>query len=138
MEYINKDFLLENETAKKLYHKYCEELPIIDYHCHLNPMEIAEHKKFRNITELCKFCRVDISDRSVVKLRSPAETYIFGMELVKNKALVFLSLVCGNLFTRKGFLEYCVNLVCIRFRIRDKIKSVIACTAAVSVEVFQS
>ena len=52
MEYINKDFLLENETAKKLYHKYCEELPIIDYHCHLNPMEIAENKKFRNITEL--------------------------------------------------------------------------------------
>ena len=32
MEYINKDFLLENETAKTLYHKYCEDLPIIDYH----------------------------------------------------------------------------------------------------------
>ena len=87
--------------------------------------------------ELCKFCRVDISDRSVVKLRSPAETYIFGVELVENEALVFLSLIGGNLFTRKGFPEYCVNLVGIRFGIGNKIKSVIACTSAVSVEVFQ-
>lgn len=52
MSYINKDFLLENETAKKIYHGNCENLPIIDYHCHLDPMAIAEDKKFKNITEL--------------------------------------------------------------------------------------
>lgn len=52
MSYINKDFLLENETAKELYHNNCENLPIIDYHCHLDPMAIAQDKKFRNITEL--------------------------------------------------------------------------------------
>ena len=49
---MDNDFLLESEAAKRLYHSHAEKLPIIDYHCHLSPKEIAENKKFSNITEL--------------------------------------------------------------------------------------
>ena len=47
--FINDDFLLHNEVAKKLYHEHAKDLPIIDYHCHLSPQEIFENKKFRNL-----------------------------------------------------------------------------------------
>jgi len=50
--FMNKDFLLQTETAKKLYHDYASQVPVIDYHCHINPQEIAEDKRFRSITEL--------------------------------------------------------------------------------------
>jgi glucuronate isomerase len=50
--FMGEDFLLETDTAKLLYHKYAATLPIIDYHCHLSPKEIAEDKQFRSITEL--------------------------------------------------------------------------------------
>lgn len=50
--FMGKNFLLTNETAKILYHTYAEQLPIIDYHCHVSPKEIAEDKQIANITEL--------------------------------------------------------------------------------------
>ena len=50
-EFMDKDFLLTTETAKKLYHEHAEKMPIIDYHCHLQPQEIAEDKHFRNLAE---------------------------------------------------------------------------------------
>ncbi|RZK79496.1 MAG: glucuronate isomerase [Pedobacter sp.] len=49
---IPEDFLLTNETAKVLYYDYAKNLPIIDYHNHLPPQEIAENKKFETITEI--------------------------------------------------------------------------------------
>ena len=52
MSYINDDFLLQSETAKRLYHRYAENMPIIDYHCHINPREIYEDRKFDNITQV--------------------------------------------------------------------------------------
>ena len=51
-DFMDKDFLLETETARKLYHEHAEDMPIIDYHCHLPPKEIYEDKKFRNLTEV--------------------------------------------------------------------------------------
>ncbi|WP_054738851.1 glucuronate isomerase [Cellulosilyticum ruminicola] len=50
--FMDQDFLLANETAKTLYHDYAAAMPIIDYHCHINPKEIAENKEFKNITEV--------------------------------------------------------------------------------------
>jgi glucuronate isomerase len=50
--FITDDFLLRNEFAKKLYHGYASTLPIIDYHCHLSPSEIAADRKFENITSI--------------------------------------------------------------------------------------
>ena len=49
---MDKDFLLETETAQKLYHEYAANIPILDYHCHINPQEIAEDRKFENITQV--------------------------------------------------------------------------------------
>lgn len=51
-EFMCEDFILQNETAKKLYHNYAKNMPIYDYHCHLNPREIAENKQYKNITEV--------------------------------------------------------------------------------------
>ena len=44
--------MLSNETARQLFHGHAENLPIIDYHCHLSPREIAENVRFRDITQL--------------------------------------------------------------------------------------
>ncbi len=52
MNFITDDFLLKTETAKLLYHKYAENMPIVDYHCHINPQEIYEDRKFENITQV--------------------------------------------------------------------------------------
>lgn len=51
-EFINDDFLLQNETAKRLYHDHSAGMPIIDYHCHLNPEFIARDRKFDNLGQL--------------------------------------------------------------------------------------
>ncbi len=51
-KFINDDFLLETEFAKRLYHDYAKEMPIIDYHCHLPPDDIAKDKQFMNLTDL--------------------------------------------------------------------------------------
>ena len=51
-EFMNQDFLLTTETARKLYHEVAADLPIIDYHSHLQQGEIASRKTFRNIAEL--------------------------------------------------------------------------------------
>jgi len=50
--FLDKDFLLDTQTAKVLYHDHAEKMPIIDYHCHLSPKEIYEDKKFRNLAEV--------------------------------------------------------------------------------------
>ncbi len=52
VNFMDEDFLLTTETAKKLYHEHAEKMPIIDYHCHLQPKEIYEDKKFRNLAEV--------------------------------------------------------------------------------------
>lgn len=50
--FMDKDFLLSTETARHLYHEHAAKMPIIDYHCHLSPREVAEDHRFRSITEL--------------------------------------------------------------------------------------
>ncbi|MCC7087113.1 MAG: glucuronate isomerase [Pirellulales bacterium] len=50
--FISENFLLDTPTAQRLFHDYARDLPIIDYHCHLPPKEIAEDHKFANITRI--------------------------------------------------------------------------------------
>ena len=50
--FMDRDFLLCSETAKHLYHDYAADMPIIDYHCHLDPREICEDRQFENITQV--------------------------------------------------------------------------------------
>lgn len=49
--FIHENFLLGNKTAIKLYHKYSENKPIIDFHCHLSPAMIYEDRQYKNLTE---------------------------------------------------------------------------------------
>ncbi len=51
-KFLSNDFLLQNETSKKLYHTYAKDMPIIDYHCHIDPQDIYEDKRFDNITQV--------------------------------------------------------------------------------------
>jgi glucuronate isomerase len=51
-KFLSPDFLLNTETGRQLYHDYAAELPVIDYHCHLPPKEIAENHSFQNITQI--------------------------------------------------------------------------------------
>jgi glucuronate isomerase len=50
--FLDEDFLLTNNTSRKLYHEYVKDLPIIDYHGHLPPEQIAENKQFENLTQI--------------------------------------------------------------------------------------
>src|SRR5262245_44891733 len=50
--FINADFLLEGETARRLFHTYAERQPIIDYHCHLPPGDLADNRRFANLFEI--------------------------------------------------------------------------------------
>lgn len=51
-DFLDKDFLLETETAQKLYHEYAKDMPIYDYHCHVLVDEILENKSYENITQV--------------------------------------------------------------------------------------
>ena len=50
--FMDKDFLLETQTAKHLYHDYASKMPLADYHCHLNPREIYEDRRFNDLCEV--------------------------------------------------------------------------------------
>ena len=50
-KFMDENFLLQNKTAENLYHTYAKNLPLIDYHCHLSPKQIAEDYQFKNITD---------------------------------------------------------------------------------------
>lgn len=59
MTLLNDDFLLTTPMAKKLFHDHASKMPIIDYHCHLDPKEIYENRNYKNIT------RIWVNDGSV-------------------------------------------------------------------------
>ncbi|MBN1518335.1 glucuronate isomerase [Candidatus Sumerlaeota bacterium] len=51
-KFLDENFLLQNEIAKKLYHEHAAKMPIYDYHCHLSPQEVAEDKRYDNLGEV--------------------------------------------------------------------------------------
>ncbi len=74
--FMNEDFLLQSEVAKKLYHEYAEQVPVLDYHCHLEPREIAEDIRFKNMTEL--WLGADHYKWRVMRSHGIDEKYITG------------------------------------------------------------
>lgn len=88
--FLDENFLLQTKTSQQLYHAYAREMPIIDYHCHLPPDQIAEDKQFDNLTQIWlygdhykwramrtngvdeRYCTGDASDRE--KFQKWAET----------------------------------------------------------------
>ena len=74
--FMDRDFLLGSDKAKRLYHEVAKELPIIDYHCHLSPKEIAEDRRFSNLTEL--WLGADHYKWRLMRSFGVAERYITG------------------------------------------------------------
>ena len=74
--FIHENFLLQSETARHLFHDHAKKLPIIDYHCHLNPQEVASDHKFRSITEL--WLGGDHYKWRALRTNGVAEKYITG------------------------------------------------------------
>ncbi|WP_152608187.1 glucuronate isomerase [Halalkalibacter okhensis] len=83
--FMNQDFLLETETAKRLFHEYAKEMPIIDYHCHLSAKEIAENKRFFSITEV--WLGDDHYKWRALRANGVAEEYVTGEKSDKDKFL---------------------------------------------------
>ena len=50
--FMDENFLLQTQTAQRLYHEHAAKVPIFDYHCHINPKDIADDRKFNTITEI--------------------------------------------------------------------------------------
>lgn len=82
-QFMNKDFLLLNESAKILYHDYAAKMPIIDYHCHIDPAEIAQNKCFKNITQV--WLGGDHYKWRAMRSNGVAEKYITGNATDKEK-----------------------------------------------------
>lgn len=74
--FMDADFLLGNDTAKTLYHKYAAAMPIVDYHCHVSPREIYEDRRFENITEV--WLSGDHYKWRIMRANGVEERYITG------------------------------------------------------------
>ncbi|MBR2848621.1 MAG: glucuronate isomerase [Clostridia bacterium] len=98
--FLNEDFLLKTEVARELFHNYAEKLPIIDYHCHINPKEIAEDRQYSNITEL--WLGGDHYKWRAIRSAGVEEKYITGdasdYEKFKAYAAVMPSLIGNPLY----------------------------------------
>ena len=76
--FMDNDFLLETETARKLYHEHAAKMPIIDYHCHLNPEFIAKDRKFENLGQI--WLEGDHYKWRAMRTNGVAERYCTGKE----------------------------------------------------------
>jgi glucuronate isomerase len=74
--FLGEDFLLDNDYARELYHEYARDLPIIDYHCHLPPDEIAADRQFANLTAI--WLAGDHYKWRAMRTNGVAERYITG------------------------------------------------------------
>ncbi|GAF64816.1 glucuronate isomerase [Bacillus sp. TS-2] len=89
--FIHEDFMLNSETAKTLYHQYAKDMPIFDYHCHLSPQEIAENKRFSNISEI--WLHGDHYKWRAMRTLGIEEKYITGDASDKEKFLAWAKTV---------------------------------------------
>ena len=85
--FLNKDFLLDTDTAKTLYHDFAAKNPIVDYHCHVSPKEIYEDKRFENITQVWLYG--DHYKWRVMRSNGVDEYYITGAASDKEKFFKF-------------------------------------------------
>ena len=88
---INDNFLLENKTAIELYNEFAKDLPIVDYHCHIESKEIAEDINFKNITEL--WLKGDHYKWRLMRASGIDEKYITGDAPDKEKFMMWAKAV---------------------------------------------
>ena len=120
-----QDFILETPTAQHLFHDYAEKMPLADYHCHLNPQEIWENRRFNNLAEVWlggenpdgTFAGDHYKWR-VIRSNGVEEKYVTGMtdpyerflKFVEALEMAGLSVV---LFEKKNLGGVCLNEGCI-------------------------
>lgn len=92
-KFMDEDFLLETETAVKLYHGYAEKMPIMDYHCHIAPQEIYEDRHFDTITEL--WLGADHYKWRLMRWAGIEERYITGDASDKEKFMKWVQALEG-------------------------------------------
>ena len=88
---IDEELFLTNKTGRELYHKYAEQLPIIDYHCHLQPSEIAENKEFEDLGEM--WLRGDHYKWRAMRTFGIDEKYITGDASYHDKYMAFAAIL---------------------------------------------
>jgi glucuronate isomerase len=74
--FLTEDFLLSNDAASRLYHQFAASQPILDYHCHLSPQDIAENRRFANLFEI--WLEGDHYKWRAMRANGVAEKYITG------------------------------------------------------------
>ncbi len=74
--FLSEDFLLSNEPARRLYHQFAAPQPILDYHCHLSPRDIAENRRFANLFEI--WLEGDHYKWRAMRANGVSEKYITG------------------------------------------------------------
>ncbi len=104
--FMDRDFLLETETAKHLFHDYAEEMPLCDYHCHISPREIYEDRRFHDLVEVWLggrqpdgSCFGDHYKWRVMRSNGVSEDYITGDKPAYERFLKFveaLEMAIGN------------------------------------------
>jgi glucuronate isomerase len=87
MLFIHEDFLLTNKAAVRLYHEYAEHEPILDYHCHLPPGEVAENRRFQNLFEI--WLEGDHYKWRAMRANGIGEEYCTGSRPPKEKFLAW-------------------------------------------------
>lgn len=118
--FIHENFLLYNKTAQILYHDYASKMPIIDYHCHLPVNEIAENKKFENITQIWLYG--DHYKWRAMRTNGVDEKYITGNASDKEKFLKWAETVP---FTIKNPLYHWTHMELKKpFGISDKLLNI--------------
>lgn len=88
---IHDDFLLSNETARRLYHEFAAPQPIYDYHCHLPPKDLAENRRFNNLFEI--WLEGDHYKWRAMRANGVEETYCTGAANPWEKFLAFAKTV---------------------------------------------
>ena len=96
--FLGEDFLLSNSTARRLYHDYAVSEPILDYHCHLSPKDIAENRRFANLFEI--WLEGDHYKWRALRDNGVPEKYITGDATPYEKFLAWIS--CVNLRGIRG------------------------------------
>ncbi len=89
--FLDEDFLLHNKTAVKLYHEFAKSMPVIDYHCHLSPQQIADNVTFKNLTQIWLYG--DHYKWRAMRINGVNEKYCTGSASDKDKFLQWAATV---------------------------------------------
>ncbi len=95
MPFIHEDFLLSSPSARKLYHEYAQDQPILDYHCHLPPRDVAQNRQFANLFEI--WLEGDHYKWRAMRANGVNEEFVTGSASPKDKFLAWAKTVPDTL-----------------------------------------